>query len=127
MRRRLVHLFLLVFLVACVGDSGTLIRLTNERQYDPLVVTIPAGKTVTWSNESSEAHSVTAYESSLRNGMDYFSSGGHESEEDARADVGSLMTTGETFSVRFDRPGTYRYFCIPHEDQGMRGTVVVEG
>jgi plastocyanin len=27
----------------------------------------------------------------------------------------------------FDVPGTYQYFCIPHEMAGMTGTVVVTG
>lgn len=33
------------------------------------------------------------------------------------------------FSVRFNRPGTYAYFCVYHGtvDSGMRGTVIVEG
>lgn len=33
---------------------------------------------------------------------------------------------GESFSKTFDVPGTYRYFCIPHEMQGMLGTAIVE-
>jgi plastocyanin len=35
------------------------------------------------------------------------------------------MKEGETFEVTFEVPGTYRYVCLPHEDHGMRGTVVV--
>ena len=41
-----------------------------------------------------------------------------------RADRGE---NGETFSFTFDEPGTYTYFCGPHEDQGMVGTVTVTG
>jgi plastocyanin len=119
-------MLLLFSVVACAPEGGTGIAMTESRQYEPRAVTIRVRETVTWSNESSAAHSVTAYQSSIRNEMDYFSSGGYGSEKEARSHVGVLMTSGETFSVRFDRPGTYRYFCIPHEDQGMRGTVVVE-
>jgi plastocyanin len=127
MRRLGLVVLLLVFLVSCAREDRARVELTGDRQYEPREITIRTGETVTWSHESSEAHSVTAYQSSIRKGMDYFSSSGHGSEEEARADVGTLMTTGDTFSVRFDRPGTFRYFCIPHEDQGMRGTIVVEG
>jgi plastocyanin len=126
MRRLGLVVLLLVFLVACSREGGVRVEMTGGRQYEPQEVTVRAGETVTWSNESSEAHSVTAYQSSIRNGMDYFSSGGFDSEKAARANVDALMVSGDTFSVRFDRPGTYRYFCIPHEDQGMRGTIVVE-
>lgn len=34
-------------------------------------------------------------------------------------------TSGETFQVRFDAPGTYRYYCAPHRTLGMSGEVVV--
>jgi hypothetical protein len=33
--------------------------------------------------------------------------------------------TDGTFSFTFEEPGTYDYFCIPHEDLGMVGTVTV--
>ena len=35
--------------------------------------------------------------------------------------------SGGTFSFTFDEPGTYDYFCIPHEDLGMVGSVTVTG
>jgi plastocyanin len=37
-----------------------------------------------------------------------------------------LIAEGDSFSRKFDKPGTYRYFCIPHEGAGMTGTVVVQ-
>ncbi|MGH2699836.1 MAG: plastocyanin/azurin family copper-binding protein [Actinomycetota bacterium] len=30
------------------------------------------------------------------------------------------------FEVTFDQPGTYGYFCIPHEGSNMTGSVWVE-
>lgn len=35
--------------------------------------------------------------------------------------------TDGTFSFTFEEPGTYEYFCGPHEDVGMVGTVTVTG
>jgi plastocyanin len=32
---------------------------------------------------------------------------------------------GKEFSYTFTVPGTYKYFCIPHETSGMTGTVIV--
>jgi hypothetical protein len=32
-----------------------------------------------------------------------------------------------TFSFTFEEPGTYDYFCIPHESLGMIGSVTVTG
>ncbi|PSP69167.1 halocyanin, partial [Halobacteriales archaeon QH_9_66_26] len=33
--------------------------------------------------------------------------------------------SGETFEVTFDVPGTYDYFCIPHERAGMQDEFTV--
>ena len=51
-----------------------------------------------------------------------------DSEEEARDNLADALVGQEgTYEVTFDEPGTYEYFCIPHEQQGMRGTVEVEG
>ena len=98
-------------------------------------VTVEVGDAVVWTNDGNEPHTVTAYEDSVPEPGAYFSSlgeiltgGEKEGEELARSMVArGLLTEGEDFSVSFVEPGTYEYFCIPHEDQGMKGTVVVEG
>ena len=38
------------------------------------------------------------------------------------------VTIGDTiaFDVTFDRPGSFRLICIPHEVFGMQGTITVE-
>jgi plastocyanin len=35
-----------------------------------------------------------------------------------------FMAPGGTFEYTFTVPGTYRYFCVPHEKAGMVGTIV---
>jgi hypothetical protein len=35
--------------------------------------------------------------------------------------------SGGTFSFTFEETGTYDYYCIPHEDLGMTGSVTVTG
>ena len=58
---------------------------------------------------------------------EYFASGGADSEEAARDLIAdSLIAEGETYELTLDEPGTYEYFCVPHEDSGMTGTIVVE-
>lgn len=94
------------------------------QRFIPDVAVVQAGTTVTFVNDSDEAHTVTAYD-----GVPvYFSSGGFESEEEARDNLSEGLIGQEgTFEVTFDEPGTYRYFCIPHEQQGMKATIEVEG
>ncbi len=98
--------------------------------FDPSAVTVSAGETVVWRNTSTRAHSVTAYEDAIPDGADYFASGGFESETAARDGwangLTGNVTSGDEFTHRFEVPGTYEYFCIPHERSGMVGRVVVE-
>ena len=39
---------------------------------------------------------------------------------------GLLHLSDETFEQRFDVPGVYDYFCIPHETDGMVGRLIVK-
>ena len=97
--------------------------------FRPTEVTVAAGDTVVWKNTSSRAHSVTAYESGLPDDAAYFASGGYESEDAAREawqNLDGVITNGETYEHTFEVPGTYNYFCIPHERGGMVGQVIVE-
>jgi plastocyanin len=71
--------------------------------FNPVTVTVPAGSQVTWVNLDDEPHTV-ASDTGL------FRSGG--------------LDTNETFSFKFDKPGTYHYTCSIHPK--MVGTVVVQ-
>jgi plastocyanin len=72
--------------------------------FQPAEVTVGVGDTVTWTNNDSVGHDVTA---------DSFSSG----------DPGD-MAPGDTFRHTFQEAGTFDYVCTVHP--GMEGTVVVE-
>jgi plastocyanin len=98
--------------------------------FDPAGVTVSVGETVVWRNTSTRAHSVTAYGDALPDGAAYFASGGFESESAARDGwangLQGNIDSGEDYTHRFGVPGTYEYFCIPHERSGMVGRVVVK-
>lgn len=100
--------------------------MANHR-FTPETLEIGVGEAVRWVNDTEEAHTVTAVEGSLPEGADYFSSGS-AADEDAANDALSeeLIEPGGVFEWTFEEPGTYRYYCIPHEGDGMTGTVVVE-
>jgi plastocyanin len=72
--------------------------------FKPQSITVAPGTTVRWVNHGEEGHTVTS-----RDGL--FDSG--------------PLARGATFSFTFTRPGTFNYFCRPHEMMGMVGTVVV--
>jgi plastocyanin len=116
-----------IVFASCSGGAEGDVLMTSAQRFEPSTITVSVGQRVTFANDSSEAHTVTAFQNEIPDGAEYFASGGFDSEEDARDNVSDgFIGGGETFSVRFDTPGTYEYVCIPHEPTGMTGTVVVE-
>lgn len=77
--------------------------LIKDFMYAPMSLTVKAGTTVTWVNMDDEPHNVIS-DSGL------FRSGG--------------VDTNESFSYKFDKPGTYRITCSIHPR--MLATIVVE-
>ena len=130
MRRAAIVLVLAALaLAACSGQKERApgeVGMTAAHAFDPKEITIDAGDTVTWINDSEESHTVTAFDDGLPDGADYFDNGGSADEEAARDAISdNLMEPDETYEFTFEEPGTYRYLCIPHESEGMTGTVVV--
>lgn len=84
------------------GTSTNTVTMSNMA-FSPSRLTVKAGTTVTWVNESSVSHTVTANDGS-------FSSG--------------TLRQGENFKHTFTTVGTFPYHCNLHT--GMNATVVVE-
>jgi len=100
--------------------------MTGDFGYDPERIRVDAGVTVRWVNDSAVGHTVTAYEAGIPDRAAYFASGGFDGERAARNDVrGGLLDAGGSYEHTFEIPGTYEYFCVPHESSGTTGTVVV--
>lgn len=75
-------------------------------QFAPKTVTVKAGSTVTWVNKDG-THTVTADNGSFQS---------------------PSLTAGKSFSHKFTKPGTYRYYCSFHGGAGgadMSGIVTV--
>ena len=111
------------------GQSSSIqtVTMPGDLTFEPKTATIETGETVKWTNESDIEHTVTAYEDEIPDEATYFASGGFESERAARNRVTEgLIAPGEDYEHTFDQPGTYGYFCIPHESSGMVGTVRVK-
>jgi plastocyanin len=97
--------------------------------FEPATFTVAPGEEVVWYNNSARAHSVTAYEDGIPAAADYFATGGYDSEAAAREawdGMNGSIENGEQYAHTFEVPGTYNYFCIPHERAGMVGQIVVE-
>ncbi|WP_236035653.1 plastocyanin/azurin family copper-binding protein [Haloarcula rubra] len=110
------------------GPSGPTVTMTGDLRFDPADVAIDPGQQVTWVNESGVPHTASAYGEGIPDEASYFASGGYESEQAVRQSTSAkgFLERGETYSYTFDVTGTYQYFCLPHEESGMVGRVIVE-
>ena len=94
---------LLAAATARAADAPATIVLAKEFMFAPATLTVAAGATVTWTNNDDEPHTVVSESGLFRSGA---------------------LDTNESFSYRFDKPGTYRYACSIHPR--MVGTIVVQ-
>jgi plastocyanin len=81
----------------------------GNNYFDPIGLHVDPGTTVRF-EIAAGGHSATAYEDRIPADASAFDSG--------------VISSGG-FEYTFDEPGTYDYFCIPHESVGMVGRVVV--
>ena len=104
------------------GPAGveTTVRMTNSLKYVPEEVTVRAGRTVVWTNTSSMFHTVTADPALAKD-----RSHARLPEGAGPFDSGNIAPGG-AFRHTFEVPGTYVYFCIPHEAVGMVGRSIVQ-
>ena len=93
--------------------------LTDEEghHFEPHVVWVEAGGTVTWTNESG-SHTATAYHPEFDTTL-------RMPESSEPWDSGMFSEEGKTFEHTFEVEGVYDYFCVPHEHRGMVGSVIV--
>jgi plastocyanin len=92
-----------VYLPSAAETSDTTRILVKDFMFNPTPLTVKTGSTVTWTNMDDEPHTVVSDTGA-------FKSGG--------------MDTNESFSYKFDKPGTYHFTCSIHPR--MVGTVVVQ-
>lgn len=107
-----------------VLNSG---KPNQQDLYDPSPLTIKVGDTVKWINYSGGPHNIAFYPDSIPSGA----------ADALNADMpnrmaslsGPLITDSlAAYQVTFANvpAGTYKYYCIPHEALGMKGTLIVE-
>ena len=102
------------------GEPAATVGMTNTLEFDPDTVRVEVGETVRWTNSSIIVHTVTADPEEATTDESV-----RLPEAAAPFDSGDLDPKA-TFRHTFEVPGTYRYFCIPHEGTKMYGTVIVE-
>jgi plastocyanin len=88
------------------GDKtagGSSVKIDNF-SFGPATITIPAGTTVTWTNNDDVPHVV--------------------SSDDNKMFKSKALDTDDHFSFTFTKPGTYNYYCAIHPK--MTAKIVVQ-
>jgi len=85
------------------GPSSTPQIQIKDFMFSPMLLTVKPGTTVTWTNKDDEPHTVVSDTGLFRSGA---------------------VDTDETFTFKFDKPGTYHFTCSIHPR--MVGTIVVQ-
>jgi plastocyanin len=83
--------------------AGAAIKIDNF-SFGPATITIPAGSTVTWTNNDDVPHVVTS--------------------DDNKMFKSKALDTDDHFSFTFTKPGTYNYYCAIHPK--MTAKIVVQ-
>lgn len=89
--------------------QGTPVVSMGNDYFDPIGLSVDPGTTVRF-EVATGAHSATAYEDRIPANATPFDSG--------------TFSRG-AFEHTFEQPGTYDYYCVPHESRGMVGRIVV--
>ena len=106
---------------AHAASSPVVVKMTDtEPFYTPVKVAIRVGDTVQWVNSGDTVHSVSTSSANAQNPKDTSMPKG------ATAFDSGFIPPGGNYSYTFTVPGTYRYFCLPHEKAGMVGVIVVK-
>src|SRR5687767_15126267 len=85
--------------------AATVVVEMRNNFFSPASVTVNAGDTVTWVQRGAN-HDTVSYDGLW---------------------ASPRLNLNQTFSHTFNTAGTFRYFCTPHEQLGMIGTVTVQG
>ena len=106
--------------VALAAPAATIKMTDTPPKFLPDKVSIKAGQTVEWINNAATLHSVDADPSMVANPKDVVLPPG------AKPFDSGFMQPGGKFDYTFNTPGDYKYTCVPHEADGMKGEIDVE-
>ena len=81
------------------------VSMPRSYRFEPDVIQVPVGATVTWTNDDNFTHSVEMLDGSGRN---------------------PVVAPGQSTSLTFDTEGEFAYTCTFHRQQ-MNGKVIVGG
>jgi len=112
--------FTLSIATMAYAQEVTVQMFDTPAKFRPDPVKVKVGQTIKWVNKGDTVHTATTDPSSAPDpswasvpaGAETFDSG--------------YMNSGDEFSYTFKVPGVYKYFCLTHVKEGMKGEIDVE-
>jgi|SRR5690349_19473700 plastocyanin len=101
MRNQLICLLALLTATPVMAAEQTV--SIKEFMFSPVSITVAPGTTVRWKNLDGEPHTIRSVDATFRS---------------------NALDQNDSFTFKFDKPGTYRYVCSIHPQ--MVGTIVVK-
>jgi plastocyanin len=114
MKKLLLTTALMLAATPAFAKEYTIKEVTSEDgkyYFEPKQLTIQPGDTVTFLNAQDDIHDVMF--------------GSVPKKVDEMIMSPQFEKKGEKFSYTFTVPGTYQFHCHPHEELGMKGTLIV--
>jgi plastocyanin len=96
--------------------NSTLSPFFSFFRAQPNKITVAKGETIEFVNNKAFPHNVVFDEDNVPSGVN----------ADAISHEDYLNGPGEKVTNKFDTPGTYGYYCEPHQGAGMQGTIIVQ-
>jgi plastocyanin len=115
--------------MSVAGDTVTVQMIGSSSGYSfkPAMVRIKAGQAVKFVTVSGGPHNVTFDPQDIPQGAEA-TLDKNMPQQQAKL-TGPLVTNpNDSYVVSFKdaKPGTYKFYCLPHQSLGMQGTIVVE-
>jgi plastocyanin len=104
----------------CAGDTISVAMFDKPACFRPQHLTVRVGATIKWINSGETVHTVTADPEQAPDPSWVQMPPGSEVMDSG------YMNVGDSYTYEFKVPGVYKYFCLTHEQEGMRGEVDVE-
>ncbi len=107
--RNLINAFAVTAMLATTSAASTAVAqdanavVMKNFDFAPMSITVKVGSSVTWKNLDGEPHTVTSVDGLFRSGA---------------------LDQNDSFTFKFDKPGTYKYLCSIHPR--MMASVVVQ-
>lgn len=92
--------------LAAPSRAPVQVVVPQEDRFAPFVITIHAGQSVEWINRDTDDHTIVS--------DDPFNSAGHQRTDHLLPGTDSNGGVPGRFQLRFDRPGTFAYYCRFH-------------